>query len=183
MSAVGSTTTGGLPAPAPIAFLPLDSTALTMPGHRWPPAAAPACAPSSRWCSRSRVPPRSRPGSAGAPATASAALILRISQWVIFVARGCGLNTTALPAASMPMPLLIIVSVGLVVGVIAPITPKGDISKVVRPSSPDQASVVRSSSAGSLQRGSRFLTILSSTRCPCRSPRPWPGHELEVLVQ
>ena len=36
MSAVSSTTTGGLPAPAPMAFLPLESTVLTMAG---PPVA------------------------------------------------------------------------------------------------------------------------------------------------
>ncbi|MNL20699.1 hypothetical protein D3C87_1419570 [compost metagenome] len=36
ISAVSSTTTGGLPAPAPIAFLPVDITVLTMAG---PPVA------------------------------------------------------------------------------------------------------------------------------------------------
>ena len=36
ISAVSSTTTGGFPAPAPIAFLPLDNTDLTTPG---PPVA------------------------------------------------------------------------------------------------------------------------------------------------
>ena len=38
-------------------------------------------------------------------------------------AYGWALNTTALPPATMPMPLLMIVSVGLVVGVIEPMTP------------------------------------------------------------
>lgn len=42
---------------------------------------------------------------------------------LIFLARGCGLKTTVLPAASMPMVLQMIVSVGLVVGAMAPMTP------------------------------------------------------------
>jgi len=147
-----------------MAFLPLDSTALTMPG---PPVATSirtlGCAIIALVFSMegsATVTTRL----AGAPATASAALILRISHWVILVARGCGLNTTAFPAASMPMTLLITVSVGFVVGVIAPMTPKGDSSKVVRPSSPDQASVVRSSRPGVCSAAALFLKILSSTR-------------------
>ena len=38
-------------------------------------------------------------------------------------ALGCGQKTAVLPAAIMPMPLLMIVSDGLVTGVITPITP------------------------------------------------------------
>ncbi len=100
---------------------------------------------------------------AGAPAATSARFSSRISQWVILVALGCGLNTTELPAASMPIALLITVSVGFVVGVMAPITPYGEISIVVRPSSPDHASVVRSSVPGVSSAAARFLTILSAT--------------------
>src|SRR5256885_9500581 len=39
------------------------------------------------------------------------------------LAPGWTLNTTAFPPATMPIPLLMIVSVGLVVGVMEPITP------------------------------------------------------------
>ena len=163
MSALASTRAGGLPAPAPIAFLPLDSTACTMPG---PPVAT--SSRTSLCCIIALV--FSMDGSAtvtirfgGAPAATRARLSSRISQWLMFVARGCGLNTTALPAASMPMALLMMVSVGLVVGVIAPITPNGEISTVVRPSSPDHASVTRSSVPGVSSAAARFFAILSAT--------------------
>ncbi len=163
MFAVASTRAGGLPAPAPIAFLPLDSTAFTMPG---PPVATRrrtslCCIIALVFSIDGSITVTIRFG--GAPAATSAWLSLRISQWLTFVARGCGLNTTALPAASMPMPLLMIVSVGFVVGVIAPITPNGEISTVVRPASPDQASVTRSSVPGVSSATARFLAILSGT--------------------
>ena len=54
-------------------------------------------------------------------------------------AAGCVLNTTVLPALTMPMPLLMMVSEGLVQGVIEPITPYGARSMSVRPSSPVKA--------------------------------------------
>ncbi len=41
------------------------------------------------------------------------------------LADGCTLNTTALPAATIEIVLLMIVAVGLVEGVIEPITPNG----------------------------------------------------------
>ena len=66
----------------------------------------------------------------------------------VLIAAGWGLNTTVLPPASIPMVLQIIVSVGLVQGVIAPITPKGPISTRVSPLSPDHAVVVMSSVPG-----------------------------------
>ena len=56
-----------------------------------------------------------------------AATIASLSRWIrnadVRAAYGWALNTTALPPATMPMPLLMIVSVGLVVGVIDPMTP------------------------------------------------------------
>jgi len=51
-------------------------------------------------------------------------------------ADGCTLKTTALPPATMPMALLMMVSVGFVDGVMLPMTPKGARSVSVRPSSP-----------------------------------------------
>ena len=123
MSAVSSTTAGGLPAPAPIAFLPELSTALTMPG---PPVAT--SIRTFGWAIIALV--FSSDGAvtvttrlSGAPAARSARLMRRTCQHDSLATRGCGLNTTALPAASIPMELQVMVSVGLVVGVIAPITP------------------------------------------------------------
>ena len=71
--------------------------------------------------------------------------------------RGCGLNTTVFPPASIAMELQITVSVGFVVGAIAPITPNGQYSTNVSPSSPDKASVVKSSTPGDLTAAKRFL--------------------------
>lgn len=64
------------------------------------------------------------------------------------MAWGWGLNTTVFPAAIIPMLLHRTVSLGLVQGVMAPITPKGPISIRVSPLSPDQAVVVISSVPG-----------------------------------
>jgi len=64
------------------------------------------------------------------------------------------LNTTVFPPASIPIVLHKIVSLGLVHGVIAPITPKGPISIRVNPLSPDHAVVVITSVPG----------VLSATR-------------------
>ena len=76
--------------------------------------------------------------------------------------RGCGLNTTVFPPASIAMELQITVSVGFVVGAIAPITPNGQYSTNVSPSSPDKASVVKSSTPGDLTAAKRFLITLYS---------------------
>ena len=99
---------------------------------------------------------------AGAPALQRALLMSWIRCRDTFLARGWGLNTTAFPAASMPMELQMMVSVGLVVGVMEPITPKGEYSTRVRPSSPLMASVVRSSMPGVLTAARRFLMSLYS---------------------
>ena len=61
----------------------------------------------------------------------------RLAQAETRHADGCVLNTTALPPESMPIELLRIVSVGLVVGVMAPMTPQGAHSVSVNPSSPE----------------------------------------------
>ena len=160
---MASTTTGGLPAPAPIAFLPELSTVFTMPG---PPVATSIL---TSGCDIIALV-FSMDGSAtvttrlsGAPTAWSAWLILRICHSDRFLALGCGLKTTELPAASMPIVLQVIVSVGLVVGVIAPTTPKGEYSTVVSPLSPDQASVTRSSTPGVPSAAILFLRYLCET--------------------
>ena len=86
----------------------------------------------------------------GAPASFKALFINLIVNSETSFALGCGLNTTEFPAAIIPILLHIIVSVGFVVGVIAPITPKGAYSTNVSPSSPAIASVVKSSIPGVL---------------------------------
>ena len=77
-------------------------------------------------------------------------------------ARGCTLNTTVLPPAIMLMVLLMMVSVGLVVGVMEQITPKGAYSSSIRPASPLLASVVRHSGPGVLLITARCFSTLSS---------------------
>jgi hypothetical protein len=79
-------------------------------------------------------------------------------------AAGWGLNTTALPAETVAIVLLMTVAVGLVVGVIAAITPKGAHSVTVIPLSPVVACGFRSSGPGVFSVTSRFLTVLSSER-------------------
>ena len=90
----------------------------------------------------------------GPPASKEASFNMLTANMEVLIAAGWGLNTTVFPPASIPMVLHIIVSVGLVHGVIAPITPKGPISTRVSPLSPDQAVVVISSVPG----------VLSATR-------------------
>ena len=162
ISAVSSTTTGGLPAPAPIAFLPVDITALTIPG---PPVAT--SIRTFGWFIMIFV--FSIDGSLtvtikflGAPSSSNLAFSFLINQMETPFERGCGLNTTVFPPASIAMELQITVSVGFVVGAIAPITPNGQYSTNVSPSSPDKASVVKSSTPGDLTAAKRFLITLYS---------------------
>ena len=63
----------------------------------------------------------------------------------------------------MPMELQMTVSLGLVQGVMAPITPKGPISINVSPLSPDHAVVFKSSVPGVLSATSRCFNILCPT--------------------
>ena len=60
----------------------------------------------------------------------------------------------------MPIELQVMVSVGLVVGVMAPITPNGEYSTTVRPSSPDHASVTKSSTPGVSKAAILFFRYL-----------------------
>ncbi len=121
--AVSSTTAGGLPGPAAMARLPEFIAARTTAG---PPVTTSRrtflCFISA--CAESIV------GSASAHSRFSgppAETMASLSSWMwcalTRLALGCTLNTTALPPATMPMPLLMIVSVGLVVGVMEPMTP------------------------------------------------------------
>ena len=77
-------------------------------------------------------------------------------------ALGWALKTTALPAETMLMVLLMIVEVGLVTGVMAPTTPKGAHSMTIMPASPLTAWTSRSSGPGALVVTRRFLRTLSS---------------------
>ena len=147
-SAVSSTSAGGFPAPAPIPLLPDESTAVTTPG---PPVA------TISWISGCfiNILLLSSVGFAtvhaicsGPPASAEALLIISMANCDVFTAAGCGLKTTVFPPAIMPIVLQMIVSEGLVHGVIAPITPKGPISTRVSPLSPDHAVVCISSVPG-----------------------------------
>ena len=100
---------------------------------------------------------------AGPPAIMDALLTSDTAKLDTPIAEGWGLNTTLLPAASMPMELQSTVSLGLVEGVIAPITPKGPCSTSVSPRSPDQAIVERSSVPGVFSATRRCLMILCPT--------------------
>ena len=74
------------------------------------------------------------------------------------------LNTTAFPADRMLIVLLMTVEVGLVTGVIAPITPNGANSVTIMPRLPVTASTSRSSGPAVFIVTRRFLTTLSSYR-------------------
>ena len=154
ISAVSSTTAGGLPAPAPIPLLPEERTAVTTPG---PPVAAISgislcfimilLVSSVGFSTVTAI-------LSGPPASREASFTRLIAKIEVLIAAGCGLNTTVFPPASIPIVLQRIVSLGLVQGVIAPITPNGPISIRVSPLSPDHAVVVMSSVPG----------VLSATR-------------------
>ncbi len=77
-------------------------------------------------------------------------------------ALGWALKTTALPAETMLIVLLMIVEVGLVTGVIEATTPNGANSVTIIPASPETAWTSRSSGPGAFEATRRFLTTLSS---------------------
>ena len=163
ISAVSSTNAGGLPAPAPMPLFPEDRTAVTTPG---PPVAT----SSEMSLCFIMIPLVSKVGfstvhaiASGPPASSDASFSIFTAKIEVFIAAGCGLNTTVFPPASIPMVLQIIVSVGFVHGVIAPITPNGPISTKVRPLSPDQAVVVISSVPGVLSATRWCFSILCPT--------------------
>ena len=123
MSAVSSTTTGGLPGPAQMARLPLDIAACTTPP---PPVTTtsrmPGCFISA--CALSTVGLAMQVIRFCGPPAATMALLMSATLWQeTRLALGWTLNTTALPAATIAIVLLMIVEVGLVVGVMAAMTP------------------------------------------------------------
>src|SRR5512136_1563394 len=99
----------------------------------------------------------------GPPAPTMARLISRTVSAEQRRALGCALKTTALPAETMLIVLLMIVEVGFVTGVIEATIPNGAHSVTIIPSSPVTACDSRSSVPGAFDATSRFLTILSST--------------------
>ncbi len=122
-SAVWSTTAGGLPGPAVIAFLLVFSASLTTPG---PPVTSSTL--TSGWFISSLADSRVGEGMAvirlGGP---PAPTIARFRSWTFSTetsrALGWTLNVTAFPAETAAIELLMIVEVGLVVGVMEPMTP------------------------------------------------------------
>ena len=84
----------------------------------------------------------------GPPTFLTASLIISTVFIEVLLAPGCGANTIEFPADIIPIELHIIVSLGLVDGVIAPITPYGESSITVSPSSPLKAKAFKSSTPG-----------------------------------
>ena len=76
------------------------------------------------------------------------------------LADGWALKTTALPAETMLIVLLMMVEVGLVTGVIAATTPNGANSVTIIPASPVTASTSRSSGPGRLRGDEAVLDDL-----------------------
>src|SRR3990170_7702227 len=121
--AVSSTSAGGFPGPAAMHFLPLCSAALTTPAE---PVAQ--MKDTTSWFIANLVVSMLDCDTevirfGGPPAAKMARLSAAIVCVVQRTACGWGQNTTALPAAIVLMPLLMTVEVGLVVGVMAAITP------------------------------------------------------------
>ena len=102
--------------------------------------------------------------SGGPPAATIARLISRMVSAELRFALGCALNTTALPADTMLIVLLITVEVGLVTGAMAATTPNGANSVTIIPRLPVTASTSRSSGPAAFIVTRRFLTTLSSYR-------------------
>jgi len=159
---VASTTTGGLPGPAQIARLPLCIAACTTP---MPPVTASRRTSGwriSSWAEAMVGSATDATVSGGPPASTMARLMSR-TAWVQQTrAEGWTLKTTLFPAATMPMVLQMMVEVGFVDGVIAPMTPKGAHSVRVRPRSPVQVRGSRTSGPGVLRVTRRFFSTLSS---------------------
>ena len=100
----------------------------------------------------------------GPPAATIARLMRRIVSAEQRRALGWALKTTALPAETMLIVLLMIVEVGFVTGVIEATTPNGANSVTIIPASPETAWTSRSSGPGAFEATRRFLTTLSSSR-------------------
>ncbi len=123
MSAVSSMIAGTFPAPTPIAGLPLEYAALTIPG---PPVARITSASfittfvsSSEGTSTQLMIP------SGAPALTAASKTILAASIVQFFARGWGLIIIAFLVFSDINVLNIVVDVGFVVGITADTTPIG----------------------------------------------------------
>src|SRR5665811_2562114 len=95
--------------------------------------------------------------SGGPPAATMALLISLTFSAETRFAEGCTLNTSAFPAETIAIVLLMIVAVGFVLGVIDPMTPNGANSVTIMPRSPVVASNSRSSGPGALSVTTRFL--------------------------
>ncbi|GCS54874.1 hypothetical protein HmCms186_04543 [Escherichia coli] len=148
-SAVSSTTTGGLPAPAAIRRLlvclraasttasPPVTTKRPMPGNlnkRCAVSISGFATVTSKF--------------SGPPAATIAWLSSVIARWETFFAAGCGAKMTLLPAAIRLMALLMTVAAGLVEGVTEATTPQGAFSIRVRPLSPVSTCGERHSTPG-----------------------------------
>ncbi len=128
-SAVSSMIAGVLPAPTPIAGLPLEYAALTIPG---PPVAR---ITSASFIMRLVI---SRLGTSiqsmipsGAPALTAASRTTFAAAIVDFFALGCGLIMMPFLVLSEMRVLNIAVDVGFVVGITAAISPKGSAILIV----------------------------------------------------
>ncbi len=82
----------------------------------------------------------------------------------IFAPLGCGLQTMALPAASMLMMLPASVGSECVTGVTTPMTPNGAYSCSEMPFSPLKASVLRNSTPGMRSAMTFSFSILAASR-------------------
>jgi hypothetical protein len=136
--AVSSTTTGGLPGQAQMARLPQVMVALTTAG---PPVTTTRRIPSCRisaWADSTVGSATQATRFSGPPAEVMASLRSCTCLRETFFAEGCTLKTTEFPLAITPMSLRRMVSVGFVVGVMAPMTPNGARSVSVRPWSPEK---------------------------------------------
>ncbi len=151
MSAVASTSTGGLPGPAQMARLPVFIAASTTPG--------PPVTQSRRTFSFAHISPNdSSVGCSMMVAMFSmpmarwiASLNLRTAVAAQRLAAGWALNTTALPAATMLTMLPARVGIEWVEGVTAPTTPNGVYSSSVMPWSPLSPSGRSHSTPGTLR--------------------------------
>ncbi len=155
--AVSSTTAGGFPGPAQMARLPLAIAAFTTAPppvttiSRMSGCAITCCAVSMDGLDRHVTT------FAGPPAPVIALFSSATVSIEHRFASGCTQKTTLLPAASMPMALQMMVEVGLVDGVIAPMTPNGAGSVSDSPWSPVTALGEQVLQAGGLLRDEAVL--------------------------
>ena len=116
----------------------------------------------------------------GPPAPRIASFRSETRRLEILFAFGCTLKTTELPAAIIPMELHVMVAIGFVTGVMAPITPYGARSVIVSPCSSEKAEGCTSSTPGRLLRGERVLHLLVAKVAEARLRHGLPGKGLVV---